>query len=488
MSTANQMIFGDRSDVPDLLKSLADSPFFFHDTEIEKEKLCSSEHGEGGGAGAASAGAGSRGGGGGGGGVSASLTPAIWDKTIPYDGETFHLEYMDLDEFLLENGIPVTLEEEELQKTLASAGFKGKFFPKVTPIVSTTTITTTADAAVTPDHALASPPSIPATSMVTSDPEEAVTVTTLQPAKLEEEEEEENDDDDEEEDDEEEEEEKESLSVEATAEVEEKKTDRNTPSPIDPEAIEVDINFQPDPTDLVLSSVPGGELFNPRKHKFSDEELKPQPMIKKAKKVFVPDEQKDDKYWSRRKKNNVAAKRSRDARRLKENQITVRASFLERENAALRQQVAEMRKDCGRCKNVLSRYEAKFQLGHKPPRESKFALLSSLTSSSRVELRCCFQRDTGVFDAHWQAVRHDGRVVPGRPVESAWLLHSGEKGTIVDTPRGQTHGKSVLKGSWLTHGRAGEELMKARERSRRQIHTGTSSSPGNISEALWPAE
>lgn len=154
----------------------------------------------------------------------------------------------------------------------------------------------------------------------------------------------------------------------------------------------MDINFQPDPTDLVLSSVPGGELFNPRKHKFSEEELKPQPMIKKAKKVFVPDDQKvaglsfispiqdgslsftsspffcffsfafsqDDKYWSRRKKNNVAAKRSRDARRLKENQITVRASFLERENAALRQQVAELRKDCGRCKNILARYEAKY--------------------------------------------------------------------------------------------------------------------------------
>lgn len=37
--------------------------------------------------------------------VSASLMPTIWDKTIPYDGETFHLEYMDLDDFLLENGI-----------------------------------------------------------------------------------------------------------------------------------------------------------------------------------------------------------------------------------------------------------------------------------------------------------------------------------------------------------------------------------------------
>ena len=68
--------------------------------------------------------------------------------------------------------------------------------------------------------------------------------------------------------------------------------DGETPEPIDPDDIEVDINYEPDPTDLVLSSVPGGELFNPRKHKFSEEELKPQPMIKKAKKVFVPEEQK----------------------------------------------------------------------------------------------------------------------------------------------------------------------------------------------------
>ncbi|XP_026179946.1 TEF transcription factor, PAR bZIP family member b isoform X2 [Mastacembelus armatus] len=352
MSGAKQTFFGDRSDVPDLLKSLAEYPFTFpafDDTEIEKEKLCSSEDMEGGGAGAASGGGGSRGAGGGGGGgvggVSASLTPAIWEKTIPYDGETFHLEYMDLDEFLLENGIPVSLEEEELQKTLTSVESKGKSIAKVAA-----TAATTATPAVS---ASTSSPPASATSAAASDPEETVTVTTLQPAKLDEEEEEE-------------EQEEESVSEETTeVEVKKKKIDskaaeRNTPSPIDPDAIEVDINFQPDPTDLVLSSVPGGELFNPRKHKFSDEELKPQPMIKKAKKVFVPDEQKDDKYWSRRKKNNLAAKRSRDARRLKENQITVRASFLERENAALRQQVAELRKDCGRCKNILARYEAKY--------------------------------------------------------------------------------------------------------------------------------
>lgn len=68
----------------------------------------------------------------------------------------------------------------------------------------------------------------------------------------------------------------------------------------------------------------------------------------------------DEKYWQRRKKNNVAAKRSRDARRLKENQITVRAAFLERENTALRQEVGELRKDFARSKNVVARYAAKF--------------------------------------------------------------------------------------------------------------------------------
>uniref|UniRef100_A0A3P9KF07 Thyrotroph embryonic factor n=1 Tax=Oryzias latipes TaxID=8090 RepID=A0A3P9KF07_ORYLA len=333
---------------PFVLKKIMDIPppniLAEGEDEIEKEKLCSSQDVEGGGAVASSADGGSRGGGGGSGGsggVSASLTPAIWDKTIPYDGETFHLEYMDLDEFLLENGIPVSLEDEELQKTLTSADGKAKTLLKTVAAATTTTVPV-ADEASTSE---------PASSEITTDPEDTVTVTTLQPAKLEEEGEDEEDDEGQLE-----------APEEAPAEVELTKKERNTPSPIDPDAIEVDINFQPDPTDLVLSSVPGGELFNPRKHKFSDEELKPQPMIKKARKVFVPDEQKDEKYWSRRKKNNLAAKRSRDARRLKENQITVRASFLERENAALRQQVAELRKDCGRCKNILARYEAKYGL------------------------------------------------------------------------------------------------------------------------------
>lgn len=114
--------------------------------------------------------------------------------------------------------------------------------------------------------------------------------------------------------------------------------------------------FDMDPSDMAMSGA-SQESFDPRRHSFSEEELKPQPMIKKARKVLVPDNLKDEKYWTRRYKNNEAAKRSRDARRLKENQISVRAAYLERENAALRQEVAEMRKELGRCRNILSKYE-----------------------------------------------------------------------------------------------------------------------------------
>lgn len=66
----------------------------------------------------------------------------------------------------------------------------------------------------------------------------------------------------------------------------------------------------------------------------------------------------DDKYWARRRKNNLAAKRSRHARRLKENQIAIRAAFLEKENSALRQEVADLTKELCRTKNILDKYEA----------------------------------------------------------------------------------------------------------------------------------
>lgn len=51
----------------------------------------------------------------------------------------------------------------------------------------------------------------------------------------------------------------------------------------------------------------------------------------------IPDSKKDEKYWRRRMKNNLAAKRSRETKREKENQLTMRAAFLEKEHWRLRQ-------------------------------------------------------------------------------------------------------------------------------------------------------
>ncbi|XP_036937599.1 TEF transcription factor, PAR bZIP family member a isoform X2 [Acanthopagrus latus] len=282
------------AEIPEVFRALLEHPFTlpnFEDDDTDKEKLCLGDNVD-------------MGMGGGDMGPSAALTPAIWDKTIPYDGENFHLEYMDLEEFLMENGIPTLPDEDSQNGSIA----KKKKSVNASPV------------ALLPIQEL------------DKSGEEVVIITK-------------SDSD---------------IICDVTAEV--TTEDDETPETISPDEIEVDVNYEPDPTDLVLSSVPGGELFNPRKHKFSEEELKPQPMIKKAKKIFVPEEQKDEKYWQRRKKNNVAAKRSRDARRLKENQITVRAAFLERENAALRSEVADLRKESGRFKNLVGRYEAKF--GH----------------------------------------------------------------------------------------------------------------------------
>ncbi|XP_069508857.1 thyrotroph embryonic factor isoform X2 [Ambystoma mexicanum] len=276
-------------DLPEVLKSLLDFTLPW-DIPTDKEDKVKSDDGEALGSTVL---------------ASAALMPPIWDKTIPYDGESFHLEYMDLDEFLLENGIPAGPGHLDL-----------RLQSQLLPVAKLEAQDESASTSLSSPH---SPSDIFNNS-------------------------------------------KEKETPVPEEEESEGEGERSTASPIDPDSIEVSVNFNPDPTDLMLSSVPGGELFDPRKHKFAEEELKPQPMIKKAKKIYTPEEMKDEKYWSRRKKNNVAAKRSRDARRLKENQITVRAAFLEKENTALRTEVAELRKEMGKCKNLLSKYETRYGL------------------------------------------------------------------------------------------------------------------------------
>ena len=97
---------------------------------------------------------------------------------------------------------------------------------------------------------------------------------------------------------------------------------------------EVDLDFAPE--DIALATVPGVG-FDPKTRKFELEDLRPQPIVKKRKKIAVPEELKDEKYWEKREKNTEATRRSREAKRLKENQIVLRAAYLEKENEVLKQ-------------------------------------------------------------------------------------------------------------------------------------------------------
>lgn len=223
--------------------------------------------------------------------TSAFLGPNLWSSADYTDGD-ISLEYMDLDEFLSENGIPVDLDEA------SNGSNKSK------------------------DSQISSP------KESDSAPTSTVNIKEIQSPQ---------------EDDMED-----SDSDEESCEEEKKKDVVESGSLLD-----INIEFNVAEQDVILSTVPGEETFNPKERKFSEDELKPQPMIKKSRKVFVPDEQKDDKYWCRRKKNNVAAKRSRDARRVKENQIAMRACYLEKCNNTLTAEVQKLKKENAQLKKSL---------------------------------------------------------------------------------------------------------------------------------------
>uniref|UniRef100_A0A3Q4BDZ8 BZIP domain-containing protein n=1 Tax=Mola mola TaxID=94237 RepID=A0A3Q4BDZ8_MOLML len=258
---------------------------------------------------------------------SAFLGPLLWERTLPCDGGLFQLQYMDLEEFLTENGMG-----------MHSNG----------PSSTSAQIPSQSSQSAVPNQSSQCPPTSPppcsssSSSMSSSSSSSSLLGLETQqqqgmmggP---------------------------ECLHGGQAMPQDPSPTSTCPPGPTAGTngSSDIMVNFDPDPADLALSSVPGQEAFDPRRHRFSEDELKPQPMIKKARKMLVPNEQKDEKYWSRRVKNNEAAKRSRDARRLKENQISVRAAFLERENAALRQEVADMRKELGRCRNIINKYESR---------------------------------------------------------------------------------------------------------------------------------
>ena len=60
-----------------------------------------------------------------------------------------------------------------------------------------------------------------------------------------------------------------------------------------------------------------------------------------------------DSYKERRRKNNEAAKRSRDARRAKEDDIALRAALLERENLQLKVELTQLKQETHRLRCLL---------------------------------------------------------------------------------------------------------------------------------------
>uniref|UniRef100_A0A0A9XZE3 Hepatic leukemia factor n=1 Tax=Lygus hesperus TaxID=30085 RepID=A0A0A9XZE3_LYGHE len=211
----------------------------------------------------------------------AFLGPNLWEKTLPYDTD---LKYVDLDEFLSENGIPVE----------GGIGAGTAAVPQAAAAGSSGCL-----------KELPAGRLSPATSSLVP------VLTKREPS----------------------------------------------PSPSEAAAMSPLTISPPSPAESTLSFASSSrDAFDPRTRAFSDEELKPQPMVKKSRKQFVPEGLKDEKYWARRRKNNMAAKRSRDARRMKENQIALRAGFLEKENLGLRQEMDRLKKENMALRDQLSKF------------------------------------------------------------------------------------------------------------------------------------
>ncbi|CAF1009642.1 unnamed protein product [Didymodactylos carnosus] len=84
-------------------------------------------------------------------------------------------------------------------------------------------------------------------------------------------------------------------------------------------------------------------LISPLSSEYSSNSLPPKKRVRP-----VPQEQKDTAYFEKRARNNESAKRSRDARRQKEQQIQERVCFLEHENFQLKTENAMLRHELQR--------------------------------------------------------------------------------------------------------------------------------------------
>lgn len=108
----------------------------------------------------------------------------------------------------------------------------------------------------------------------------------------------------------------------------------------------------------------------------------------RSEKKPIPVEQKDNKYYERRRRNNYAAKKSRDYRKAREDEVALRASQLERENAVLKAQLSTLREEAEALKRMLiqKRQLHQQQQQHQQQQENfnRFLAISSIPSHIQV--------------------------------------------------------------------------------------------------------
>lgn len=101
------------------------------------------------------------------------------------------------------------------------------------------------------------------------------------------------------------------------------------------------------------STMPNSSLSKEDSQDFDDSSQDSMEAVSKIRSQSVPNQQKNALYWEKRRKNNESAKRSREARRMKEEQIALRVVYLEQENLALKTELHMLKTEVGKVRHIL---------------------------------------------------------------------------------------------------------------------------------------
>lgn len=112
----------------------------------------------------------------------------------------------------------------------------------------------------------------------------------------------------------------------------------------------------------------------------------------------VPDNDKDDKYWEKRKRNNIAAKKSRDNKRLAESAIRSKVQELEEENALLKKELFIIKKKLNLPLDLcLLTHKERDECLQEMLHDQKYAKLT-ITPDSSSDRSSSINEDTGYID------------------------------------------------------------------------------------------